>query len=470
MSGPVAGHQVIVFLQENKTTDFYFPTMAAWGAAVANHGGLLAAPPNFDQPHDRNAWVHYAMGDYPALAVQVDNDSVIPFYSWLAKEFTFCDHHFALGSNSTSGHMLAVGGQTPTLKNPPFVGPAPTWDLPSIFSVAQDAGVSWGAFPDGSGYPTKFYASLATPAATANIHPPTQFVPMAKAGTLPRICYVWSPGGYDEHPPSVNDPGYVTKGHDLVWQRVQAVIDGGGWANTTFILTWDDWGGYADSVPTPDIETAPDALHPGGFAAIGGSRIPLVMFGGMVTQGVDSAWHSHASIPKTIIDLLGLPAMGIARVDQAPSLAGRVDPTLHRSVPPAYGTTVTQPAPPTPTPAPVPPAPWAGPLAQPLPDLVTLGGPPVPAPTDGVVRTNPPKPPKPPPPQPPPAALSGLVKKAYAGKSATELAASPVGALKGVSAADAAALATAFGVHTVRDLATNTQVRAALTITEAAGS
>ena len=160
MTGAVAGHQVIVFLQENKTTDFYFPTLAAWGAAVANHGALLSTPPNFDQPHDRNAWVHYAMGDYPALNVQVDNDTVIPFYSWLAKQYTFCDHHFGLGSNSTSGHMLAIGGQTPTLKNPPFIGPAPTWDLPSIFSVAQAAGVSWAAFPDGSGYPTKLYTSL----------------------------------------------------------------------------------------------------------------------------------------------------------------------------------------------------------------------------------------------------------------------------------------------------------------------
>jgi hypothetical protein len=465
MAGPVAGHQVVVFLQENKTTDFYFPTMAAWGAAVATKGGLLQAPPNFDQPHDRNAWVHYAMGDYPALDVQVDNDVVIPFYSWLAKQFTFCDHHFALGSNSTSGHMLAVGGQTPTLKNPPFVGPAPTWDLPSIFSVAQAAGVSWGAFPDGSGYPTKFYASLGTPAATASIHPPSQFVPMAKAGTLPRICYVWSPSGYDEHPPAVNDPAYITHGHDLVWQRVQAVIDGGGWANTTFILTWDDWGGYADSVPTPDIETAPDALHPDGFAAIGGSRIPLVMFGGMVAQGIEATWHSHASIPKTIIDLLGLPAMGVPRVDQAPSLAGRVDPVLHRPVPPAYGTTITQPTPPTPTPAPVPPPPWAGPLAQPLPALVTLGGPPVPAPTDGTVRASPPKPPKPPTPPPPPSGgLDALVKKAYAGKTSAELAASPVTALKGVSSADATALATAFGIHTVHDLATNKQVQAALTI------
>ena len=100
---------------------------------------------------------------------------------------------------------------------------------------------------------------------------------------------MWSPAGFDEHPPHVSDPTYVTKGQDLVWQRVQAVIDGGGWADTTFILTWDDWGGYTDSVPTPVIETVPDALHPNGFAAIGGSRIPLLMFGGMVGQRIDAA-------------------------------------------------------------------------------------------------------------------------------------------------------------------------------------
>ena len=85
------------------------------------------------------------------------------------------------------------------------------------------------------------------------------------------------------------------------------MIDGGGWADTTFILTWDDWGGYTDSVPTPSIETVPDAIHPDGYAAIGGSRIPLLMFGGKVKQAIDAEWHSHARIPKTVIDLLGLP-------------------------------------------------------------------------------------------------------------------------------------------------------------------
>lgn len=65
------------------------------------------------------------MGDYSALSAQIDNDTVIPFYSWLAKQFVFSDHHFGSGSNSTPGQMLAIGGQLPTLKNPPFIGPGP---------------------------------------------------------------------------------------------------------------------------------------------------------------------------------------------------------------------------------------------------------------------------------------------------------------------------------------------------------
>jgi arylsulfatase A-like enzyme len=193
----------------------------------------------------------------------------------------------------------------------------------------------------------------------------------------------------------VSDPAYITHGHDLVWSRVQAVIDGGGWADTTFILTWDDWGGYADSVTTPVVETVSDAIHPDGFAVIGGSRIPLIMFGGKVEQAIDSRWHSHASITKTIIDLLGLPAMSVPRVDEAPTLARHVKKTLARPEPPAPGTTVKQPSPPKPTPAPKKPPKWTGALNQPVPALVTLDGSTVLAPSDGVVRPKPPKSPTP---------------------------------------------------------------------------
>ncbi|MDQ6945495.1 MAG: hypothetical protein M3256_04320, partial [Actinomycetota bacterium] len=164
--------------------------------------------------------------------------------------------------------------------------------------------------------------------------------------------------------------------------------------STTFILTWDDWGGYVDTVRTPSVETLPDAVHPNGFQAIGGSRIPLLMFGGKVAQGIDAQWHSHASVPKTIIDLLGLPAMGVPRVDQAPSLAHHVDAALTRPAPPVPGSVITQPMAPQPTPQPQPPVPWHGPLNQPMPALVTLDGSHLPAPTDAVVRPKAPPPPK----------------------------------------------------------------------------
>lgn len=157
----------------------------------------------------------------------------------------------------------------------------------------------------------------------------------------------------------------------------------------TFILTWDDWGGYADSVPTPGIETVPDALHPRGFQVIGRSRIPLTVFGGKVRQGTEAQWHSHASNTKTVLDLFGPRAMGVPRVDTAPTLAGRLDPILPvRPVPPTPGSTSTQPTPPSPAPVPIPPDPWPATLGQRLPDLVTLDGSHLPAATDGLVRST----------------------------------------------------------------------------------
>jgi len=335
------------------------------------------------------------MGDYAPTTLQIDNDLILPYYSWLAKQFTYCDYHFGLGTNSTPGHMLAVGGQTPTLRNPPS-GTSPVWNLPTIFKHVEAAGHSWGAFTGTDLYPVKFYKELADAKSRQSIHTLSQpsndsFTAMAAAGTLPDFCFVWSPSGYDEHAPDQTpDPEYVTKGQNLSWQRVDAVVRAGGWANTVFILTWDDWGGYADHVSTPNAETVVDPLHPAGFQLIGGSRIPMLMFGGQVKQGIDTNWHSHAVILKTVTDLLGLAPFGIPRVDTSASLAGRIDKNLARPPPPSLGSIVVQPLAPTPTPPVQPPGAWHA-NAKPLPALVANSGATIPAPDDAVVSAKPPK-------------------------------------------------------------------------------
>jgi len=96
--------RVVILMQENKTPDFYFPTLASWGANIENRGNLLTSPPLPDPPHDRNAWVHSRWKLRPD-GVADRQRRALPLYSWLAKQFTYCDYHFAFGTNSTPGHM-----------------------------------------------------------------------------------------------------------------------------------------------------------------------------------------------------------------------------------------------------------------------------------------------------------------------------------------------------------------------------
>jgi hypothetical protein len=72
----------------------------------------------------------------------------------------------------------------------------------------------------------------------------------------------------------------------------------------------------------------------------------------------------------------------------------RIDATLKRPKPPAYGTAIVQPKAPSPRPKPVPPPPWTGLKNKPLAAIVLNGGKTKAAPNDGVVRKTPPKPPK----------------------------------------------------------------------------
>jgi hypothetical protein len=60
-------------------------------------------------------------------------------------------------------------------------------------------------------------------------------------------------------------------------------------------------------------------------------------------------WVLCAAIPRSVMQLLGLPALGVPRVDNDPGLADRFNSTIAIAPPPAFGSTITQPPPPVPT-------------------------------------------------------------------------------------------------------------------------
>jgi hypothetical protein len=79
------GH-VVVFVQENHTTDNYFRSMRAWVANVADDWPIQPNPPLRDHAHTRGAyakWLHAQLAGIvsPAVHAQFDATAVLPYYA-----------------------------------------------------------------------------------------------------------------------------------------------------------------------------------------------------------------------------------------------------------------------------------------------------------------------------------------------------------------------------------------------------
>ena len=107
-----------------------------------------ARPGRTPGPRTRK-WLHAQQAGTatPATHTQFDTAAVLPFYAYLAATGAFLENHCSgFGTNSTPNHLLIVGGQTPTLRNPPRTAPQPVWDMPSLPGHAGDHGLTWKAY------------------------------------------------------------------------------------------------------------------------------------------------------------------------------------------------------------------------------------------------------------------------------------------------------------------------------------
>ena len=97
---------VVVFTQENHTTDNYFRSMRAWGANVATGWPVQANPPPHDHPHTRAAYAQWRHAQKhgtatPALHTQFKTRAVLPYYAYLAAGGAFLENHCSgFGTNS----------------------------------------------------------------------------------------------------------------------------------------------------------------------------------------------------------------------------------------------------------------------------------------------------------------------------------------------------------------------------------
>ena len=341
----------ITLLQENHTFDNYFGTYPGADGIPAGvcmpvslddpHGKCiepfhLGGRPVLDLSHSRLAFdmqynagkmngfvVAHGGSDLP-MGYYDDND--LPYYWNLADEFVLFDRFFSSsGGGSVVNHVYWIAG-SPGPK--PDSIPPKGLDLPTIFDRLQAAGVSWKFYVQNYD-PTITYRNLAgqgdrssqviwapvlsiprfidDPELASHIVDLDEYYKDLNQGTLPAVAYI-VPSGASEHP-----PGSLLSGQRFVQTLINALTRSTAWANSAFLLAYDDWGGWYDHVRPPQVDRF-------GY----GFRVPALLV---------SPFARHHHVDHTVLDFTSILRF-IEDNWALPSLKGRV--ATANSIAPAF--------------------------------------------------------------------------------------------------------------------------------------
>ncbi|HEY2789998.1 MAG TPA: alkaline phosphatase family protein [Gaiellales bacterium] len=102
---------------------------------------------------------------------------------------------------------------------------------------------------------------------------------------------IFDPTGDDDHPPSD-----IHAGQGLVLDLFQALVNSPQWEDTVLVITYDEHGGFYDHVVPPPVPAGD-----GGRYKTYGVRVPALVIGPRVKNGVCSTFFDHTSLISTIL-------------------------------------------------------------------------------------------------------------------------------------------------------------------------
>ncbi|MGA8534487.1 MAG: alkaline phosphatase family protein [Candidatus Tumulicola sp.] len=129
--------------------------------------------------------------------------------------------------------------------------------------------------------------------------PNTKILTDIKKGTLPQVSWVIPLLPDSDHPASGNN-----KGPSWVTTVVNAVGKSAYWKNTAIVVMWDDWGGYYDNVPPPQLD----------YTSLG-MRVPMIVISPFAKRHyVSKTQYEFGSVLKFIEQTFGTGSLGTTDV------------------------------------------------------------------------------------------------------------------------------------------------------------
>jgi phospholipase C len=355
VSGKIS--HVVVIIQENRSFENFFagyPRADAptWGWALSDgkrvkvnlHQITFEVGPNLShlwkagindwQNGDMDGFSKYGLHHDDAAYAFVERSQVQPYWD-MAKQYVLAAHMFPTEFGpSWTGHITLVAGTdnlSPDLAVADFSSGAfnscdsPQGTQTSTVDQYRHEDIDGGPFPcftqfrsmadslDAAGVSWKYYvtkikhAGIWSPFEAIKdvrrgpdwqkdlVQPETQVLTDAQTGNLAQVSWVTPNKTDSDHPASHSD-----RGPSWVSSIVNAIGKSQYWNSTAIVVVWDDWGGFYDNAPPPQLD----------FRGLG-IRVPCLIISPYAKKGyVSKTDYEFGSILKFMEEAFSLPPLG----------------------------------------------------------------------------------------------------------------------------------------------------------------
>ena len=337
---------VVFLIKENRTFDNLFGTFPGTnGAATANDGGTIRPLTRGtdgrlpgDIPHcytcALQSWDHGRMDgfDQGGLSTRwaftrLHHDQLPNYWHW-ARRFVLADNFFASAQGpSFPNHLYSIAAQSGGAVDNPrrhgffsntFGCDAPSQQVVQVFDsegrtryirpcfdfetegdLLNAAGIPWAYYAATEmqrGYIWSAYSAIRRYREhpkrwERHIFSVDDVVRDIQKGELPPVTWITPRFQLSDHPETS-----FCYGENWTTKVVNAIMRSDLWADTAIFLTWDDYGGFYDHVPPPQVDRF-------GF----GFRVPLLVISPYARTGrIDHRLGEFSSVLRFIEDNWGL--------------------------------------------------------------------------------------------------------------------------------------------------------------------